>query len=104
MKKVCGTIYNISPQCHNFLLEYSKLLAEFSQDKNNENTIWTCKPVGQNRERGIFLIKDLGVLCYNSNAIVQRYIENPLLIDGYKFDLKLYVCIPPYLLTELSPS
>ncbi|XP_069688857.1 tubulin polyglutamylase ttll-5-like isoform X2 [Periplaneta americana] len=86
-----------SPVGYNLPLEYTKLVAEFSrQGKSDSNAVWICKPVGQSQGRGIFLFKELGDLCYDSNAIVQRYIQNPLLIGGYKFDLRLYVCIPSY--------
>ncbi|KAJ3633636.1 hypothetical protein MTP99_010573 [Tenebrio molitor] len=109
MRKVYGSIYDFSPHGYNLPLEYTKLAAECSRGgrpftgKNDvhdklmeEKPIWICKPVAQSQGRGIFLFRKLSELSYDSNTIVQRYIEKPLLIGGYKFDLRLYVCIPSY--------
>ncbi|KAJ8913513.1 hypothetical protein NQ315_017063 [Exocentrus adspersus] len=102
MKKVYGSIYDFSPHGYNLPLEYTKLAAECSRGRDathkflDEKPIWICKPVAQSQGRGIFLFRKLSELNYDTNTIVQRYIEKPLLIGGYKFDLRLYVCIPSY--------
>lgn len=47
----------------------------------------------QNNHRGI-KIKSIKELDFNSTGtFIQEYIDNPLLIDGYKFDIGVYTII-----------
>ncbi|GJQ67511.1 hypothetical protein Trydic_g8328 [Trypoxylus dichotomus] len=105
MRKIYGSIYDFSPNGYNLPSEYTKLAAEYSSKRPLPKSshsfrvgkpIWICKPVSQSQGKGIFIFTKLSELSYDTNTIVQRYIENPLLIGGYKFDLRLYVCIPSY--------
>ncbi|KAK0179246.1 hypothetical protein PV327_008053 [Microctonus hyperodae] len=95
MRQVYGSIYDISPLGYNLPSEYTKLAADCSRLEKDDR-VWICKPVGQSQGRGIFLFRKLSDLTYDSTAVVQRYIERPLLVGGYKFDLRLYVCVPSY--------
>ncbi|EZA59113.1 probable tubulin polyglutamylase TTLL2 isoform X2 [Ooceraea biroi] len=95
MKKIHGSIYDFSPTGYNLPSEYTKLAEECNRCEKNDK-VWICKPVGQSQGKGIFLFRKLSDLSYDNAAVVQRYIENPLLIGGYKFDLRLYVCVPSY--------
>ncbi|CAM9937816.1 unnamed protein product, partial [Hapterophycus canaliculatus] len=58
--------------------------------------LWIMKPVGMSRGRGIRLIDDIKNICYADKVVLQRYIGNPLLLDGYKFDLRLYVLVTSF--------
>uniref|UniRef100_A0A8C9TPC3 Tubulin tyrosine ligase like 10 n=1 Tax=Scleropages formosus TaxID=113540 RepID=A0A8C9TPC3_SCLFO len=86
-----------------------------------EPSPWICKPTGLNQGRGIFLLRtkeDIKVFqarleSTNDNQgprklltrqpqarIVQRYIQNPLLLKGRKFDVRsffLIACTTPYM-------
>jgi tubulin polyglutamylase TTLL2 len=55
--------------------------------------IWICKPVDMSRGRGIFLVRNLQDLTYDTNLLVQAYVDKPLLISGYKFDMRVYVMV-----------
>ncbi|CAK1604023.1 unnamed protein product [Parnassius mnemosyne] len=101
MRRIYGSIYDFSPPCFHLPLEYAKLVSECSrlrraEDGSGSNVVWIHKPVAQSQGRGIFLFRSVCEMRCGSAAVVQRYIERPLLIAGYKFDLRLYVCVPGY--------
>ncbi|XP_065208221.1 probable tubulin polyglutamylase TTLL2 [Planococcus citri] len=100
MKKIYGSSFNFIPEGFNLPLEYKKLLAfcktEEKFNSSGSKEIWICKPVGLSQGRGISLFQNPSDLVYNSNAVVQKYVKNPLLIGGYKFDLRLYVLVPSF--------
>ncbi|KAG6452229.1 probable tubulin polyglutamylase TTLL2 [Manduca sexta] len=101
MRRIYGPIYDFSPPCYHLPLEYAKLVSECSRLRRDEgaasnNVVWIHKPVAQSQGRGIFLFRSVCEMSCGTAAVVQRYIERPLLIAGYKFDLRLYVCVPSY--------
>jgi tubulin polyglutamylase TTLL9 len=94
------------PLTYNMPGEYSLFVEEF---KKNQNTVWIMKPIGKSQGKGIFLFTRLQQVSQwksdfrwkpdNPQAepyIVQRYIINPLLVGGKKFDLRLYVLVTNY--------
>ncbi|KAM8945520.1 putative tubulin polyglutamylase TTLL2 [Pelodytes ibericus] len=95
MKGIYGpSFYEFSPVAYILPNEYTKFLAEYTKEKQTKKTsYWICKPTDLSRGRGIFLFHDIKDLAYDCAVIVQKYITNPLLISGYKFDLRIYVCV-----------
>ncbi|CAL8091207.1 unnamed protein product [Orchesella dallaii] len=55
--------------------------------------VWISKPIGQSQGKGIFLTTDLSNIATDKKSVVQEYISRPLLIGGYKWDIRLYVCV-----------
>ncbi|XP_061041175.1 inactive polyglycylase TTLL10 isoform X2 [Eubalaena glacialis] len=87
----------------------------------DETQMWICKPTASNQGKGIFLLRnqeEVAALQAKTQGIeddptyrkmpfrapqarvVQRYIQNPLLLDGKKFDVRSYLliaCAMPYM-------
>ncbi|KAM4713213.1 putative tubulin polyglutamylase TTLL2 [Anableps anableps] len=93
-----STLYNFSPTTFILPNDHTRFLAEYNKllPTRERSPCWICKPVDLSRGRGIFLFRDMKDLVYNCSVIVQRYISSPLLISGYKFDLRIYVCVTSF--------
>ncbi|RKP20609.1 TTL-domain-containing protein [Rozella allomycis CSF55] len=61
--------------------------------KEKRVKFFIAKPDSGSQGRGIFLFKDPSLINANSNMIVQKYLHKPYLIDGKKFDMRIYVLI-----------
>ncbi|XP_009684094.1 probable tubulin polyglutamylase TTLL2 [Struthio camelus] len=100
MKGAYGSaLYEFSPVAFIMPNDYVKFIAEYFKEKQSlgrRPSYWICKPVDLSRGRGILIFQDIKDFEYDCTVIVQKYISNPLLISGYKLDLRLYVCVTSF--------
>uniref|UniRef100_K7F566 Tubulin tyrosine ligase like 2 n=1 Tax=Pelodiscus sinensis TaxID=13735 RepID=K7F566_PELSI len=100
MKGIYGpSLYEFSPVAFIMPNDYVKFMAEYTKERQalgRKPSYWICKPVALSRGRGILIFQDIKDFVYDCMVIVQKYISNPLLISGYKWDLRLYVCVTSF--------
>uniref|UniRef100_A0ABM5FY72 Probable tubulin polyglutamylase TTLL2 n=1 Tax=Pogona vitticeps TaxID=103695 RepID=A0ABM5FY72_9SAUR len=100
MKGIYGTnLYEFSPPAFIMPNDYIKFITEYTKERQipgKKLSYWICKPVDRSRGRGILIFQDIKDFIYDCMIIVQKYISNPLLISGYKWDLRLYVCVTSF--------
>ena len=90
-----------------FSLDYNMFVEEY---RKNPQSTWIMKPCGKSQGAGIFLINKLSKLkkwsrdsrsVFNPNLakesyVISRYIDNPLLLGGRKFDMRIYVLVTSF--------
>ncbi|XP_057638720.1 tubulin polyglutamylase TTLL5 isoform X8 [Chionomys nivalis] len=84
--------FHILPQTFLLPAEYAEFCNSYSKDRGP----WIVKPVASSRGRGVYLINNPNQISLEENILVSRYISNPLLIDDFKFDVRLYVLVTSY--------
>jgi tubulin polyglutamylase TTLL5 len=85
--------FDFIPSTYVLPAEYDSLLAEHARVKD---AVWIAKPCASSCGRGITIGAQLHHLPLDEPCVVSRYLTNPLLVDGFKFDMRLYVAVTCY--------
>jgi tubulin monoglycylase TTLL3/8 len=75
-----------------------KLREKYPQfDLNGKDNIWILKPAGLSRGRGIEIYNHIEEIRdkvqKEGQFVIQKYIENPLIVKGKKFDIRQWVLV-----------
>ncbi|XP_077595691.1 tubulin polyglutamylase ttll6 [Stigmatopora nigra] len=90
MLKLFPKDYKIFPRTWCLPADYCDLQA-YSRLKKHATFI--CKPDSGCQGRGIFITRSSKDIQPGEHMICQLYISKPLVVDGYKFDLRIYVLV-----------
>lgn len=90
MQRVHPEDYSFFPRTWLMPAEHAELRLFLQRTKGKTLIV---KPEASCQGRGIFLTKRLEDISPIERYVVQQYISKPLLLDDYKFDLRIYVLV-----------
>lgn len=100
MREIYPEEYDFSPKTWIIPEQYKDFLKERKLSTRENERMYIVKPENGSQGRGIFLTrteKDERIRqaqwSFGNMLVAQKYIQNPLLVSGYKFDIRLYVLI-----------
>ena len=95
-KELFPNDYNFMKETYLYPEDKEIILKKFGNYKINKNNLWIVKPKIGNTGKGVHLFKSLDD--ESNEFLISKYLTNPHLINGKKYDLRIYV-----LVTGLKP-
>lgn len=101
--RALDTLYSLFPQEFDFHPQSWFLPQQFAefcdaarrlQEDKDQKTVFIVKPDEGSQGDGIYIIQEPREYLFNNGKhIVQTYIHNPMLLEGLKFDFRIYVVV-----------
>eukprot|EP00041_Stephanoeca_diplocostata_P033605 m.1115679 g.1115679 ORF g.1115679 m.1115679 type:complete len:971 (+) comp24371_c0_seq1:198-3110(+) len=97
MQKICPKDYKFFPRSWILPAEAGALKKHSDNCKaKGKSVTYIYKPTNSAQGKGIMLAKQAADVPTDETLLVQEYLARPFLIDGFKFDLRLYVFVMSY--------
>ncbi len=94
MKKQFPKEYKFFPKTWLLPYEIQELKnVQASYFKRGLKQNFIVKPECMSQGKGIFITRKIDQIDPSEHLVVQKYLRTPYLIDGYKFDLRIYVLV-----------
>jgi tubulin polyglutamylase TTLL4 len=94
MKSKFGREYDITPITYLFPEDYNRFISD--REAEEYNVLYILKPVASSCGRGIKVIGKKTKINRRDGYLASKYICKPHLINGFKYDLRVYVLVSSY--------